>query len=439
MQTARAGRQQAEQRVPRLAPGWERCGLTLSPAEGFLLSRIDGATPWALLREIGGLAPKEADSCLERWVAAGLVIVSGSEAAAQHPPSPATKSSPAGRGTAPAPAIDESLLDPSLQIPVDAQRRVLAFEATLERPYHELLGVGHGVDAKAIKRAYFQLSKEYHPDRYYGRRIGPYAARLDHIFKKIVEAYELLMDPTTRAELERSMASRAPEPAPAEPEAPAAEQPAQAEPARAKAPPPSAGRRALERLHRQFKIPDALLAERRGRAREFHAASLIALKKQRWLEAAGSSRLAIAFDPWNEDYKKRFGEVQAKVNEMRANELLERANASLDHSAAPEALRLFEDVLLYKPHDPVVNARAAELSLEIGDRARAREYAERACELRGDVAEYQCTLGRVLVREGLRDKAITAFERALAIEPKNKKAADELRRLRLRRAGGGKR
>ena len=56
MQPAGASRER-ENRVPRLAPGWERCGLTLSPAEGFLLSRIDGSTPWALLREIGGLAP----------------------------------------------------------------------------------------------------------------------------------------------------------------------------------------------------------------------------------------------------------------------------------------------------------------------------------------------------------------------------------------------
>ena len=75
-----------EKQVPQLAPGWERRGTHGSrPAEGFLLSRIDGTTPWTLLREIGGLAPGEADRCLERWVAEGLVIVSGSEAVAIRP------------------------------------------------------------------------------------------------------------------------------------------------------------------------------------------------------------------------------------------------------------------------------------------------------------------------------------------------------------------
>ncbi|HEY8155061.1 MAG TPA: DnaJ domain-containing protein [Myxococcota bacterium] len=416
--------------MPQLAPGWERLGLRLSPAEGFLLSRIDGSTPWTLLREIGGLAPGEADRCLERWVAEGLVIVSGGDR-----PRPVSEASgpPAGN-----PAEGE--VDPGLEIPVDAQRRVLLFEAGLERPYHELLGVGAGVDSKTIKRAYFQLSKEYHPDRYYRREIGPYAEKLDRIFKKIVEAYELLMDPTTRAELERSMAGRAQAPAPPAPD-PGVAAPAAPAAASAAAPPPSAGRRALERLHRQFRIPDAILAERRARAREFHAAALVAAHKQRWLEAAGSARLAIAFDPWSDEYKKRFGELQMKVNEMRAVELVERADAAAHAGSLPEALRLFEEALHNRPHDPVLNARAADLALDTGDLSRAREYAERACELRSDVGAYQRTLGRVLAKEGLRDKAIAAFERALAIDPKDVKAAEDIKRLRasMRRRFGGKR
>jgi curved DNA-binding protein CbpA len=423
--------------VPRLAPGWERCGLKLSPAEGFLLSRIDGSTPWTLLREIGGLAPGEADRCLERWLKDGLVIV-GSDGSA----SAASRGKPAPDAEAPAGADPYAGVDASLEIPVEAQRRILLFEAGLERPYHELLGVAAGVDAKAVKRAYFQLSKEYHPDRYYRREIGPYADKLDRIFKKVVEAYELLMDPTTRAELERSIGSRPPEAlVEAKPAAAAVAAPAAPDASPQAAPPPSAGRRALERLHRQFRIPDAILAERRGRAREFHAAALIALKKQRWLDAAGSARLAIAFDPWNDEYKKRFAEAQAQVNQIRAKELLDRAEIAAHGNALPEALRLFVEALHYRPHDPVVNARAAEIALELGELGPAREYAERACELRNEVAAYQRTLGRVLTREGLRDKAVAAFERAVALDPRDAKSADEIKRLRRgpRLNTGGKR
>jgi tetratricopeptide (TPR) repeat protein len=126
---------------------------------------------------------------------------------------------------------------------------------------------------------------------------------------------------------------------------------------------------------------------------------------------------------------------------MRAVELVERAEAAAHGGSLPEALRLFEEALHHRTHDPAVNARAAELALETGDLTRAREYAERACELRSDVGSYQRTLGRVLAREGLRDKAIAAFERALAIDPKDAKAAQEIKKLRdsMRRRPGGKR
>ncbi len=433
MPSAGAKRGRVKQ-VPQLAPGWEGRALALSPAEGFLLSRIDGTTPWTLLREIGGLAPDEADRCLERWVADGLVTVSGSEAVA-------IRSRAGARVVVPAGGKLEAEVDPELDIPVEAQRRVLLFEAGLGRPYHVLLGVGAGVDAKAIKRAYFQLSKEYHPDRYYRREIGPYAEKLDRIFKKIVEAYELLMDPNTRAELERSMAGREGEPAPAAPEPPVKNAAGAAAPPPPKTPPPpSAGRRALERLHRQFRIPDSILAERRGRAREFHAAALVAAHKQRWLEAAASARLGIAFDPWSDEYKKRFAELQTRVNDIRSVDLIQRAEAAA-HNVPHEALRLFEEALHLHPHDPQVNARAAELALETSDLTRAREYAERACELRSDVAAHQRTLGRVLAKEGLRDKALSAFECAQKLAPRDVKTAEEIKKLRsaMRRRVGGKR
>ena len=290
---------------------------------------------------------------------------------------------------------------------------MLLFEAGLERPYHELLGVGAGVDAKAIKRAYFQLSKEYHPDRYYRREIGPYAEKLDRIFRKIVEAYELLMDPTTRAELERSMMGRVSDPAPAATEpsaAPAAAPPAFRWTPRPRAPASSVPhpRRDLAELERGAGIP------RRGAVARTSSAA----------RGSGSARLAIAFDPWSDEYKKRFGELQAKVNGIRAVELIERAEAAAQAGNAHEALRLFEEALLHRSHDPVVNARAAEVALDPADSSRAREYAERAASCARCRRAYQRTLGRPARTGGLRDKAIAALNLALALVPGDVNAAE---------------
>jgi curved DNA-binding protein CbpA len=404
-----------EEPVPRLAPGWEAKGSRLSPAEGFLLSRIDGATPWRTLRQIGGVAAEQADRCLERWVAEGLVVVEA-------------RAPTRGRGGARAAAAG---LDPSLDLPLEIQERVIAFEAKLSAPYHEVLGVPVDADERAIKRAYFQLCKVFHPDRYFRRNLGPFAARLDRIFKKLVLAYELLLDPATRAELERSLAAFPPEPEPA---------PAQAGPAGA--PPRALDRRErLARLRKQFRIPKQVLAERRFKARQFHEAARVARHQKKWKDAASCVRLAIAFDPWTDAYKEDFAAIQAEVNQLRAAQLLEEASGALDSRSRSQALRLLEEAMIYRPSDAEVHLRAAEVACDLDDYERAHEYAERACELAPEEVRPLLVLARCLRGQGLRQKAAEAIERARKLDPQNPQVLDELRRFRQRpaRASGGKR
>src|SRR6185436_18639533 len=52
-----------------------------------------------------------------------------------------------------------------------------------------LLGVARGSDRKTLKRAFFDRSKLFHPDRYYGRRIGSYSARLYQVFDALTRAH----------------------------------------------------------------------------------------------------------------------------------------------------------------------------------------------------------------------------------------------------------
>jgi tetratricopeptide (TPR) repeat protein len=384
----------ADPRVPRLAAGWEARSARLSPREGFLLSRIDGHTSWTLLREIGGLPPEEVDRCLERWLAEGLLEV-------VQPPAPRVRSS-AGEGET----------DPSLDLTPEQQRAILAFEAKLERPYHELLGVGLDADDRAIKRAYFALSKKFHPDRYFRQRIGPFAGRLERIFKRLVEAYELLLDPSTRAELRR----QATVPAPPRPKAAAPDR-----------------RANLERLRRMFRIPEEVLAERKFKARQFFESYRVAAAQGRWLEAAASTRLAIAFDPGEAAYKQAFAEAQAHVQELRASELLERACGFLDAGEQMEALRLCEEVIHYRPGNADMNHRAAGLALDLGEFEKAREYAEAACQIEPEVAARHVLLCRVLRRAGLPDRAREALQAAERLDPKDVEVKKEHRALQRMR------
>jgi curved DNA-binding protein CbpA len=420
-----AGGIDADRRCPRLAPGWVERATALSPTEGFLLSRIDGHTPWAVLRQIGGLLPEEADLVLEGWLQTGLVLLDDAS-----PTVPAAQP-PRAAAAAQAPASGPAAIDPSLQIDVALQRVIVAFEARLSQcTYHEILGVGKRSDDREIKRAYFKLSKQFHPDRYFRRNIGDHAARLDRIFKHVALAYELLSDPATRVELERGMEDGPPLAGAAEESAQPATAPAQAKPAAGGYRTPSRMEN-LARLRKRFKMPTKVLAERRFRARQFHDAARAAAHQKRWLEAAASARLAIAFDPWTPDFREHFASIQADVHAVRAAELLEQAGNA---GAASEALRLIDEAIHYRPADAALHARGAALAIEAGEVTRAREFAESACELAPEVVANHVLLCRVFKRIGDAKAARNALSAAVKLDPKDPEVLAEQRLLLARRA-----
>ncbi len=62
-----------------------------------------------------------------------------------------------------------------------------------------LLGVTPDDDKRALQRAYFKLSKEFHPDRFFKKDIGSYRQLVAAIFQAITEARDTLIDDERRA------------------------------------------------------------------------------------------------------------------------------------------------------------------------------------------------------------------------------------------------
>ena len=91
-------------------------------------------------------------------------------------------------------------VDSTLEIPVAVQERILVFEGMLDRPYHEILGVAQDADRKALKKAYFALSKELHPDRFFRRNTGAFGKRLERGFGSMTEALVHRAESIARAE-----------------------------------------------------------------------------------------------------------------------------------------------------------------------------------------------------------------------------------------------
>ena len=399
-----AGQSGEEESVVRLAPGCDPAALALTPAEGFLLSRIDGRTSLGVLRRIGALGPSEIDRCLERWLKDGVLELVRASARAEAKAAPPAVHAPAA-AEAPRPAIDDSL-----EIAVDVQRELLEFAARLQRPYHEILGVARDADERAIKKAYFGLSKRLHPDRYFRRRIGAFAPLVETCFRKLLEAYELLSDPQTRREVQAL-------PAP----------PAHVTPAR---------RTSLEVRRRLRERTSALAGakraseDRKRKAKSFFEAGMAAFAKERWLEAAGAVRLAIAFDPGNEAFRERFADVQRKAHEERAKTLQKQAEGALELRDFAQALRLFEEAVDYRPADPELAIRAARVAWQaLGELRRAKELAAHAVELAPENGGYRRTLGLVYRDAGLAANAKRELEAALRCDPNDAEAKAALRGL----------
>jgi tetratricopeptide (TPR) repeat protein len=86
------------------------------------------------------------------------------------------------------------------------KRRVLEMRRrAAHEDYFSVLGVEPGVTRRELKRAYFRASKEFHPDRYYGKNVGPFGRWLADIFEAASRAFETLSDDRSRAEYEASL------------------------------------------------------------------------------------------------------------------------------------------------------------------------------------------------------------------------------------------
>jgi tetratricopeptide (TPR) repeat protein len=96
-----------------------------------------------------------------------------------------------------------------------------------------------------------------------------------------------------------------------------------------------------------------------------------------------------------------------------------------------KALALLEDVLLYRPHDPGLNERAARISMELGKLGNAEEYAETMLARVPESPKAYAILGRIHAARGQQERAAQCFEAALKIDEDDPEARRALAAIRL--------
>jgi len=202
----------------RASPSFDPLKANFGPEEYFLFSRFDGAVT---LRDVlleSGLPVDKAIAIVVKLRSYGALMLPGETTAPVRVQAPAipvaprtvTRSPPSAPPTAAGPSgpiLDLALSNPSPEelhalsednvLSDQVRRRILAMARLLDqRDPYILLGVPHGADKQTLKRAYFKLSKEIHPDRFYGKQLGMFAERLSTVFEALSRAYEGLTSPS---------------------------------------------------------------------------------------------------------------------------------------------------------------------------------------------------------------------------------------------------
>jgi tetratricopeptide (TPR) repeat protein len=221
-------------RLPRPLSGCDIKSLPLSPTEAFLLSRLDATVNERDLSLITGLSLTDVASVLDRLFQLGAIDFIEDHSPPRRtdrpppgrttsvpPPSESGRSAtavPRGAFSSPAlspllrqaydnpigatpPLYDPAELDEEVEIEPERKRRVLDLFYRLEElTYYQLLGLAEEADKKQVKNAYYALAPDFHPDKYFRKRLGSYKAKIEAIFSRLTLAHDVLTSKQRRAE-----------------------------------------------------------------------------------------------------------------------------------------------------------------------------------------------------------------------------------------------
>jgi curved DNA-binding protein CbpA len=475
--------------------------LPLGAREAFVLSQLDGRLT---LEEVGEIAGLELDETLK--MAARLVelgAASTPRTSTEHvrvsrpdprveresrPPDPRASCRPpasaARSSTQPqtktrrsrkslrmprvtAAAATARTTDGPCELDDATQRTILALDVKLDGlDHYAKLEIERGAEKKAIKRAYFAFASKFHPDRFFGKKLGTLRGPVERIFRSVTEAHDTLVDPARRAKYDATLPPAPPPPRrtskalPAQPQSPStpprktskaamraasrkmqAVKPPSVKPAARSEKPPAPSLKppaeASDPPKETVAKPDDRLKRLVANARDikmlarvdlFVRAAEEALARGDVISAANNYRLALDHreDPF---LRCKLDDVEILAKAARFDRSVARARAAERDKRWAEAARHFEEAFEAR-RDAVVAERAAHAIHACGgDLGRATELAEQAVSMRPKDADFRVTLAEILLAANELERAREEAETALEIAPKDARAKEIARAI----------
>ncbi len=312
---------------------------------------------------------------------------------------------------------DPADLDESLDLPIDVQKNILILmHRKDELTHYQLLGIDRRVDAKEIKRAYFKVSKDFHPDTFFRKEIGPFKPRVVTLFKLISNAYEVLSNPQKRAAYDATLPY---EPTPEEIEKDQKRKARKVDDER------------LREERRRRLIKRTPLAQRRTQARKHFDDAMAHRDKKDPVKAANSVRLALALDPENPEYLALLDQVAGRASEIRGDAEYKRGRYEESIGNDEGALSAYLAAIELNPNGSRSLHRAAALMLaNRRDLKTALTFARKALQLEPESAEIAKTTAELYLEMGMHKNAVREYTRYLQLNPFDERAQAKLKELR---------
>jgi curved DNA-binding protein CbpA len=458
--------------VPQVRPET----LPLGPQEYFVLSRIEGRATVAEILAISGIGAAATDEILQRLLRLGALRIDDAAQAAPAPggpvrarqttqelrvqaqdrrrrllqqqlvvgrgptPPPATAAPAVASSPAPAPpaapedpaeppvlvpaAADDPRLDPSLTLPVDEQRRLLALADGLRTldPF-TFLGLRPTHDLKVIRDAFRDASRRLHPDAHRGRELGHFRPLLATLFARAKAAHDALGREEVRGPLVAAFEAERAERRLRRQQEEAERHAAVAVERQGRAQAELSERQAARFAQRADRERERLAAAAKAKIAEHLQAAADAEAMANYARAANDYRLALRLDPGNAELEARWNAARAIARRRRAKEAFARACTLVGVGHAAEAVPSFLEAA---EADPTAEhlARAAEAVRE-QDPVRARNLAMEALRVLAEdeqgptpprpsvVADLRLMIGRAFLAAG---QASSAVEQARIVQ-----------------------
>jgi curved DNA-binding protein CbpA len=298
-----------------------------------------------------------------------------------------------------------------VDIPQERQREILALEAKLKSNHFEVLGLRPGATPEEARNAFHALSRKFHPDRFHGRQLGPFKARIDAVFRRLVEANDVLTNPEKRQQyLDENPFVRA------------AIRAAGQSVTSGSAGGPSATPKTSEEISRD--------AERRARlarhpylakvskVHEQLARAKAHIAKDEYSHAFSLLNLAAQIDPQNAKVKVLLAEVRRKAEVLRSETDYKRALEAFEQGnreGGIEALR--SAVNTSGSNHEAAFKLATVLASQQASVKEITVFAQRAVDAAPLNPEYRVFLARTLDQAGMKALAKKHFDEAARLSP----------------------